>query len=172
MFTITLLLSMTLAQERYEYVPMQFKQTTMIIDDYKSYQYVSGYINHHGIFVIEKVISKAEKQKDRLPPISTPQSDIVSRKKPSVVGLDSFNVPLLNEEQVYEFRAGMLIPGYLTSYKFTPEEGGRIIKFSEYVYAPHNRRIYNLPGKFVKASEAEAERQKVAAVEKAYREGK
>ena len=36
----------------------------------------------------------------------------------------------------------------MNSGKFVPDEGGRIIKFSDYHYSPFARPIWNLPGYF------------------------
>lgn len=59
-------------------------------------------------------------------------------------------------EQVYEFRSGRLIPGYLNQHAteewlFIPDIGGVVIDAAKYLatYQPSSRRIYNLPGKFV-----------------------
>ena len=51
--------------------------------------------------------------------------------------------------KVYELRTGMLIPGTIQAWgNFIPEEGGKIVKFSEYRHSPLARQIWNLPGRF------------------------
>jgi hypothetical protein len=50
---------------------------------------------------------------------------------------------------VYEFRSGKLIPGTIQAWgKFLPEEGGEIIRCSDYRYRPFAPQIWNLPGRF------------------------
>ena len=56
-------------------------------------------------------------------------------------------------EKVYEFRSGRLIPGEIDKHdgRFIPDLEGKIIAFKEYKYVPNkSRRIYNLPGTFVR----------------------
>lgn len=67
----------------------------------------------------------------------------------------------------YEYRSGRLIPGYLQqNCNFLPEPGEAIIEFKDYVYSKTSKRIYNLPGKFVRRSEYEAEKAKTEEAEK------
>jgi hypothetical protein len=54
-----------------------------------------------------------------------------------------------DNESVYEFRSGRLIPGVLSmDGNFVPELGGKVIAFKDYTYKPGATRIYNLPGYF------------------------
>jgi hypothetical protein len=59
----------------------------------------------------------------------------------------------LVSEPVYEFRSRRLIPGSLVNNNFVPDLGRGIIDFKDYTYQPGGRRIYNLPGLFLKESE-------------------
>ncbi|MFT3878709.1 MAG: hypothetical protein QM703_03500 [Gemmatales bacterium] len=68
--------------------------------------------------------------------------------------------PKSKDESVYELKYGRLIPGFLAQigeeeWLFVPDVGGTIIDAKEYLktYQPWSRRIYNLPGKFVLATE-------------------
>jgi hypothetical protein len=55
------------------------------------------------------------------------------------------------KEDVYEFRSRVLIPGTLDDRgKFTPAIGGDIIPFKDYRYSLEARRIWNLPGYFMR----------------------
>jgi hypothetical protein len=58
-----------------------------------------------------------------------------------------------------EFRSHRLIPGILANNNFIPDLGGRIIDFKEYQFPASPRRIYNLPGKFLKESEVRQTRE-------------
>ena len=65
------------------------------------------------------------------------------------------NVGGLKPSKVYEYRSGMLIPGLMRAGgKFIPEEGAKVIRFTDYKYAPHAIPIWNLPGGFVTKEEA------------------
>jgi hypothetical protein len=67
--------------------------------------------------------------------------------------------PVYNEqvgpksEEVYEYRSGYLVPGSLGGWFFYPDEGGKIVPFADYDPGTARRRIYNLPGKFVKRND-------------------
>lgn len=50
--------------------------------------------------------------------------------------------------EVYEYRFGKLIPGYLEKGLFIPDLGGKVISFADHTYNPQGRCIYNLPGFF------------------------
>ncbi|MBL8825223.1 MAG: hypothetical protein JNJ77_21730 [Planctomycetia bacterium] len=55
------------------------------------------------------------------------------------------------KEKVYENRSGILVPMVFDEYRgLIPEVGGKIIDFKDYRYSPEARRIYNLPGRFVR----------------------
>ncbi|HZU39192.1 MAG TPA: hypothetical protein VFA18_24920 [Gemmataceae bacterium] len=57
-------------------------------------------------------------------------------------------------EPVYEFRSGRLVPGVIgAGGHFVPTVGAPIIDFKDYRYGDKARRIYNLPGQFVKRAE-------------------
>lgn len=52
--------------------------------------------------------------------------------------------------QVYEYRSGRLIKGFLNSSgDFILDVGSRVIRFEDYHYSKDAPRIYNLPGKFI-----------------------
>ena len=64
-------------------------------------------------------------------------------------------------QDVYEFRSDRLIPGQLDENgRFLPEIGGKIIEFKEYRYSPSARKIYNLPGRFVKVEAKDSKAKK------------
>lgn len=50
----------------------------------------------------------------------------------------------------YEYRAGRLIRGKLRDAAFVPDEGSKVIPFSDYHYGPGAPPVWNLPGRFVK----------------------
>ncbi|HZU39191.1 MAG TPA: hypothetical protein VFA18_24915 [Gemmataceae bacterium] len=59
--------------------------------------------------------------------------------------------PTKPNEVVYEFRSGKLIPGTIDIVAhFVPTVGAKVIDFKHYHYGQDARRIYNLPGRFVK----------------------
>ncbi len=57
------------------------------------------------------------------------------------------------EKNVYEFRSGRLIKGELNvKGYFVPEIGAKVIDFKDYRYHKDAPRIWNLPGRFEKAT--------------------
>lgn len=59
-------------------------------------------------------------------------------------------------ESVYEFRSGTLIEGRIDGTgEFVPDLDGKIIAFKDYHYSPKAKRIYNLPGRFMKIEKVE-----------------
>src|SRR5438132_1206757 len=61
-------------------------------------------------------------------------------------------------EHVYEYRSGRLILGELDREgNFVPDVGSKVINFKDYRYRPDGIQIYNLPGRFMKKSEAKKE---------------
>ncbi len=99
-----------------------------------------GYIKSDGSFEpdpadLERSISKVLRTNSR--------DNMVSR--PSSL-LDD----LADNQKVYEYQNGMLIPMiYKQRVGMIPENKGVIIKFEEYKYHPNARVIYNLPGRFM-----------------------
>ena len=67
--------------------------------------------------------------------------------------LPVYNKPLEGkgrEDDVYEYRSGALIKGrLLDTGNFQPEADSTIISFKDYRFGKDDRRIYNLPGRFV-----------------------
>ncbi|HEV3235770.1 MAG TPA: hypothetical protein VGZ25_02210 [Gemmataceae bacterium] len=58
------------------------------------------------------------------------------------------------QEEVYEYRSGRLVAGEIDKDgNFIPTLGTKVIDFKDYVYSPKARKIYNLPGKFVRKGE-------------------
>lgn len=99
----------------------------------------SGTIDSDGNFMptlsaLEALIDSIKRKKIRLSNRSDP---LTTAKHPN--------------EKVYEYRSGILVPMVFDEYRgLIPEVGGKIIDFKDYRYSPEARRIYNLPGRFVK----------------------
>ncbi|HMP59422.1 MAG TPA: hypothetical protein PKD86_08730 [Gemmatales bacterium] len=92
-----------------------------------------GNLDTHGRFIPDPFVPPQEPEKF---------AGIVPTSRPLMVGPDG-------RREVYEFRAGRLVPGKLTDDdRFIPEVGGLIIHIRDYVYTPEARPIYNLPGQF------------------------
>ncbi len=92
-----------------------------------------GNLDTHGRFIPDPYVPPQEPEKF---------AGIVPTSRPLMVGPDG-------RREVYEFRAGRLVPGKLTDDdRFIPEVGGLIIHIRDYVYTPEARPIYNLPGQF------------------------
>jgi hypothetical protein len=70
----------------------------------------------------------------------------------SAFGLPAFhriNILLTPNEEVYEYRSGLLIKGNLNDdYQFIPQLDSQITSFKDYQYKIGGIRIYNLPGQF------------------------
>lgn len=148
--------------EEYVFVPMDRTEARVIFIDRFYHIVQSGYINSFGTFVSESVVLKHDNTRMAK---EQPMEGVVhvSKMGGSRVGIGDgcINNPRVDNEQVYEYRSGRLIPGYLRgNFDFLPEPGEAIIEFKEYIYSKTSKRIYNLPGKFVRKSEYEAERAK------------
>lgn len=121
------------AQDDYHFVPT-VRRVTYQVAGFDC----DGYIKSDGSFVpdtaaLERSI-KASTSNSRVNAVSRP---------PSL--LDG----LSDNQKVYEFQNGMLIPMiYKQRVGMIPENKGTIIKFQDYIYHPTARVIYNLPGRF------------------------
>jgi hypothetical protein len=92
-----------------------------------------GQLDAFGTFVPDSYLPPQEPEKF---------AGIVPNSRPLMLGPDG-------RREVYEFRAGRLVPGKLTDDdRFVPQVGGLIIHIRDYVYTPEARPIYNLPGRF------------------------
>jgi hypothetical protein len=66
-------------------------------------------------------------------------------------------------EPVFEYRSARLIPGIIDERcNFVPDLEGVVADFRDYRYSPDARRIYNLPGKFVKKEQSAEKKPAVA----------
>ena len=92
-----------------------------------------GNLDTYGRFIPDPLVPPQEPEKF---------AGIVPNSRPLMLGPDG-------RREVYEFRAGRLVPGKLTDDdRFVPQVGGLIIHIRDYVYTPEARPIYNLPGRF------------------------
>ena len=92
-----------------------------------------GNLDTFGRFIPDPLVPPQEPEKF---------AGIVPNSRPLMLGPDG-------RREVYEFRAGRLVPGKLTDDdRFVPQVGGLIIHIRDYVYTPEARPIYNLPGRF------------------------
>ncbi len=98
-----------------------------------------GYIKSDGSFAPDSTALERSIKASR----SNSRANIVSRPA-------SLLEDLADNQKVYEYQHGMLIPMiYKQRVGMIPEQQGVIIKFEDYHYSPTTRRIYNLPGRFV-----------------------
>jgi len=168
MIVLLTLLIPSICRDDYVFIPSNKTPARLFIFDSEIISIQSGYINLYGTFVCETVVIKYDNT--RLS--KEPAPEIIPRtfrKLPRQIDISEgcINHPLSRNEQVYEFRSGRLIPGYLQqNFDFLPEPGEAIIEFKDYVYSKTSKRIYNLPGKFVKKSEYESEKIKMEEAEK------
>ena len=62
-------------------------------------------------------------------------------------------MPFRNGARVYEYRSGVLVPGFAKGGLFVPDAEGVIIPFENYSVFRSRVPIYNLPGRFGFSSE-------------------
>lgn len=168
MTIVIILLLPPLIQDDYMFIFMERTDAKLIVFDRLHHIVQSGYINSFGTFVAESVVVKYDNirgAKDQ----SVEGIAHVFKRNGLLVGIGDgcINKPQVKNEQVYEYRSGRLIPGYLRgNFDFLPEPSEAIIEFKNYVYSRTSKRIYNLPGKFVKKSQYKTEKAKMEQQEK------
>lgn len=171
MFSVSLVLLTLLVQEDYVFLGIKNIPAKFFINDEKVIKISSGYINMYGLFVEERSTIILDKTKplfdgENALKLGKHKSMPIDRRAKLLTD-GCINQPAIRNEQVYEYRSGRLIPGYLQqNCDFLPEPGEAIIEFKDYVYSKTSKRIYNLPGKFVKRSEYETEKAKIEEAEK------
>lgn len=122
--------------------------TTPVQDSQYSYQYIPN-IRVTGVVANKFCEGTLAKDGAFEPDISMLFSG-KSRAQGSGIGAPYYTIGFTNEQKLYEYRSGILIPViYYSKLGIVPEIGGKIIDIKEYRYSPTARRIYNLPGRFV-----------------------
>jgi hypothetical protein len=110
-------------------------------------RFIRGKFDHFGNF-----IPRAPESKRTGP--EAPESKVFVANRPSLTAKDRAAGP--DKEAAYEFRSKVLIPGTLNAAgTFVPTIGEEIIEFKEYKYSPESRRIWNLPGYFMRRDKLE-----------------
>lgn len=165
--------------DEYVFLSVPRMEVKFFVWDKTELNVYEAHITSHGVIVCDRIVPTAievpstskEKVKE-FPPLDMESKEYLEKIKPRVSGpvpsgkplsAGCINEPVTKREPVYEYRSGKLIPGYLTGNgTFDPEPDELIIDIKDYVYVPRgSRRIYNLPGKFVKKSEHAYEAAKV-----------
>ncbi len=126
-------------------------------NDYKFVPYVKGVTFHINHVMCEGII---DTDGSFLPNLKSLQRGLSAKLQKEEVFIDGswpppFRDDLRVNSKLYEFRSGKLIPMIVDQeLGLIPEVGGIIIDFKDYRYSPTARRIYNLPGFFVRKQDA------------------